>query len=141
MNQVDMKPLLAEVAKRHGFRLDSDDPGIAIVTLNQLILEVCMEQLCEAARTAVGEIERTGKKAETRAVAYIAQEVRPCVAAIREELQKDIDTARLRARETVVELNRVHRQMAPLRERWIGIGLIIGIALIAFGFWAGYIAR
>jgi hypothetical protein len=28
-----------------------------------------------------------------------------------------------------------------LRERWIGIGLIIGIALIAFGFWAGYIAR
>jgi hypothetical protein len=141
MNQVDMKPLLAELAKRHGFRLDSDDPGIAIVTLNQLVLEVCMEQLCVAARTAVDEIERTGKRAETRAVAYIAQEIKPCVAAIRGELQKDIDTARLRATETVVELNRAHRQTAPLREKWIGIGLIIGTALIAFAFWAGYIVR
>jgi hypothetical protein len=141
MNQVDMKPLLAELAKRHGFRLDSDDPGIAIVTLNQLVLEVCIEQLCVAARTAVDEIERTGKRAETRAVAYIAQEIKPCVAAIRDELQKDIDTARLRATETVVELNRAHRQTAPLREKWIGIGLIIGTALIALAFWAGYIVR
>lgn len=141
MNQIDMKPLLAEVAKRHGFRLDSDDPELAIVTLNQLVLELCMEQLCGVARTAVGEIERAGKRAETRAVAYIAEEIKPCVAAIRDGLQKDIDTARLRATETVVELNRSHRQAAPLREKWIGIGLIIGTALIAFAFWAGYIAH
>lgn len=141
MKHVDMKPLLAEVAKRHGFRLDSDDPEIAIVTLNQLVLEVCMEQLCEAARNAVGEIERTGKKTEARAVAYIAEEIKPCVAAIRDGLQKDIDTARLRATETVVELNRSYRQAGPLREKWIGIGLIIGTALVGFAFWAGYIAH
>ena len=140
--QIDIKVLLAEVAKRHGFRLDSDDPEIAIVTLNQLVLEACIEQLCTVGiGAAVGEIERVGRKAETRAVAYIAQEVKQCVAAIREELQKDIDSARLKAIETVQELNSAHLNASALREKWIGIGLVIAIGLVVLAFWAGYIAR
>jgi len=41
----------------------------------------------------------------------------------------------------VVELNSAHRQASALREKWIGIGLVIATVLVASAFWAGYIAR
>ena len=139
--EIDMKPLLAEVAKRHSFRLDSDDPEIAIVTLNQLVLEKCMEELLGRVRSAIAEIEKTGKRAETRAVAYIAEEVKECAVVVRQELQKDIEAARLRATATVVELNSAHRRTSAIREKWVAVGLIISTLLVGLAFWAGYIAR
>jgi hypothetical protein len=138
MNQLETKELLSEIAKRHGFRLDSDDPVIAIVSLNQLVLEKCAQELYDRVGTAIGNIDSTAKKAETRAVAYIAQEVKQCVATIRAELQKDIDSARIKARETVEELNSAHREEAM--EKWVTVGIIGAVILIALAFWAGALA-
>jgi hypothetical protein len=138
MSQIETKELLSEIAKRHGFRLDSDDPAIAIVSLNQLVLEKSMQELCDRVGTAIGNIESTAKKAETRAVAYIAQEVKQCVSTIRAELQKDIDAARLKARETLEELNSAHREEAM--EKWVTVGIIGAVILIALAFWAGALA-
>jgi hypothetical protein len=138
MSQIETKELLSEIAKRHGFRLDSDDPAIAIVSLNQLVLEKSAQELCDRVGTAIGNIDSTAKKAETRAVTYIAQEVKQCVATIRAELQKDIDAARLKARETVEELNSAHREEAM--EKWVSVGIIGAVILIALAFWAGALA-
>ena len=138
MSQIETKELLSEIAKRHGFRLDSDDPAIAIVSLNQLVLEKSAQELCARVGTAIGNIDSTAKKAETRAVAYIAQEVKQCVSTIGAELQKDIDAARLKARETVEELNSAHREEAM--EKWVTVGIIGAVILIALAFWAGALA-
>jgi hypothetical protein len=138
MSQIEIKELLSEIAKRYGFRLDSDDPAIAIVSLNQLVLERSTQELCDRVSTAIGNIDSTAKKAETRAVAYIAQEVKQCVSTIGAELQKDIDTARLKARETVEELNSAHREEAM--EKWVTVGIIGAVILIALAFWAGALA-
>src|SRR6201999_4620977 len=64
MSQIATKELLSEIAKRHGFRLDSDDPAIAIVSLNQLVFEKSVQELCDCVGAAVGNIESTAKKAE-----------------------------------------------------------------------------
>jgi hypothetical protein len=138
MIQLETRELLSEIAKRHGFRLDSDDPAIAIVSLNQLVLEKCAQELYDRVGIAIGTIDSTAKKAETRAVAYIAQEVKQCVATIRTELQKDIDAARIKARETVEELNSAHREEAM--EKWVTVGIIGAVVLIALAFWAGALA-
>lgn len=138
MSQLETKEMLSEIAKRHGFRLDSDDPAIAIVSLNHLVLEKCAQELYDRVSTAIGNIDSTAKKAETRAVAYIAQEVKQCVTTIRAELQKDIDAARLKARETVEELNSAHREEAM--EKWVTVGIIGAVILIALAFWAGALA-
>ena len=135
---IETKELLSEIAKRHGFRLDSDDPAIAIVSLNQLVLEKSTQELCDRVGTAIGNIDSTAKKAETRAVTYIAQEVKQCVSTIRAELQKDIDAARIKARETVEELNSAHREEAM--EKWVTVGIIGAVVLIALAFWAGALA-
>lgn len=69
----------------------------------------------------------------------LAQEVKQCASAIRVELQKDINTARVLATQTVMELNSAHRQAAM--EKWIAVGLISAVGLVAFAFWAGTFVR
>lgn len=58
--------LIAEVARTHGIAISRDDPVIAVVLLNQLILRRYLEEavapvaaaIREATREAVGEIEQ-----------------------------------------------------------------------------------
>jgi hypothetical protein len=56
MNLIETKMLVGEIAKRHGIRLDADDPAVAIVSLNELILEKCLQEICDHVRTAIGNL-------------------------------------------------------------------------------------
>jgi len=135
MSHIEAKMLVGEIAKRHGIRLDGDDPALAIVSLNELVLEKSMQELCDRVRSAIGDFDRGAQKAEARAGVFIAQEVKECARAIRQELQKDISFARLQATETVIELNSAHRQAGL--EKWVVVGLISAVILFGCGFWAG----
>jgi hypothetical protein len=42
---IDLKRLAAEVSIQHGIRIDSDDPMMAIVTLNRLVFEAAVAQV------------------------------------------------------------------------------------------------
>jgi hypothetical protein len=65
--------------------------------------------------------------------------VRECVAVVRGELQRDIDQARLNARELVGELHQVRSRRSTLR--WLSAGLLGGAVLFAGGFYAGMLVR
>ncbi len=69
----------------------------------------------------------------------IAQEVRESVASVRAEMQKDIGSARLDARELIHEL---HRAQSQSRRWWpIAFGLMAGTGLFAAGLFAGTFLR
>src|SRR5690348_3766091 len=96
MADFDFRRLAGEIATRHGIRLSTDDPALAIVTLNQLVLEETIKALGNQLRKTEESIDKAGLKVQARAGLILAQEVRQCASAIRQELQEDIDTASLR---------------------------------------------
>jgi hypothetical protein len=44
MDATEMKRLAAEVSVQHGIRIDPDDPIMAVVTLNRLVLEATLAE-------------------------------------------------------------------------------------------------
>ena len=42
MPQLDLRQLAAKVSIEHGIRVDPDDPIMAVVTLNRLVLELSL---------------------------------------------------------------------------------------------------
>ena len=52
MRQMDLKQLAAEVSIQHGIRVDPDDPMMAVVTLNRIVLEqTANDSLCKCIET------------------------------------------------------------------------------------------
>jgi hypothetical protein len=54
---------------------------------------------------------------------------------VREEIQKDIDSGRLHARELIVELNRAYSRSAV--RRWVAVGVIAASGLLVLGVTLG----
>ncbi|MGH7968980.1 MAG: hypothetical protein ACREIC_09675, partial [Limisphaerales bacterium] len=75
------------------------------------------------------------QKTETRAGKILAQQVKEAAAELRREMQRDIEDARLRASEIVLEVHRAHRKPAVIR--WGAAGLIAALALFGSGLWIG----
>ena len=59
--------LIAEVAARHNVFLKPDDPAIALVTMNQLILDDAMDSMHGQIRATIAEFHASMQKAEERA--------------------------------------------------------------------------
>src|SRR3954466_11535700 len=122
MDSAEIKRLAAEVSVQHGIRIDPDDPMMAVVTLNRLVLEAALSETLQSFRTASAEFNQAAERVQIRVGSAVAQEVRESAAAIREELQKDIDKARLSARELIVEAQRT--QSRHFLVCWIAIGVL-----------------
>jgi hypothetical protein len=132
---IDVHRLIGEVAARNGIRVEPDDPAFVLVTLNQLVLEDAIVQMCEQIRLGIAEFTETVHKTEARAGKILAVEVRESAAGIREELQRDVETARTGAREIIYELHRKHTRVALIR--W-GVGaIVLAAAMFAAGFCIG----
>ncbi len=64
---INVQRLIAEVAARHNLFLKPDDPAIALVTMNQLILHATVETVHEQVRVTIAEFDASIQKAEKRA--------------------------------------------------------------------------
>jgi hypothetical protein len=127
--------LIAEVAARHSVFLKPDDPAIALVTMNQLILDDAMESVHGQIRATIAEFHASMQKAEKRAGSILAQGVKESAVQMRQGLQNDIHIAGLKAREIVHLVNEAHRRPALIR--WSAVGLMAGALLFGGGVWLG----
>ncbi|HEX4167497.1 MAG TPA: hypothetical protein VHZ55_18685 [Bryobacteraceae bacterium] len=139
MDSTELRRLAAEASLQHGIRIDPDDPIMAVVTLNRLVLENVLSEGLRSIRTAAEEFTQAAERVQIRAGAAVGYDVRECVAAIRGELQKDIDEARLHACELVEELHRAQSRWSIVR--WIAVGILSGAVLFASGFYSGVFLR
>ena len=136
---IDIQRLIAEVAARHNVFLRPDDPGIALVTMNRLVLEDAMENIHAQIRGTIAEFHASMQRAERRAGSMLAQGVKESGAQMRQGLQNDIHIAGLKAREIVHLVNEAHRRPALIR--WSAVGLVAGALLFGGGVWLGTFLR
>jgi hypothetical protein len=132
---IDMRRLISEVAAQHNLFLKPDDPAIALVTMNKLILYDAMETLHEQIRATIAEFDASISKAEKRAGSILAEKVKESAAQMRQGFENDIHAAGLKAREIVHLVNEAHRRPALIR--WSAVGLIAGALLFGGGIWLG----
>lgn len=132
---LEISRLIAEVKEKDDVRILPGDPAFALVTLNQLTLEDLTNRLSESVRAGIVEFNETVRKTEARAGAGLAQQVKASAAVLRQEIQKDIDAARLNAAEAVRLIDHAHK-----RNLLICCGLVLVSALLAtfgVGVWVG----
>ena len=139
MRQLDLKQLAAKVSVEHGIRVDPDDPIMAVVTLNRLVLEQTANEIIEGLRSATREFEQAAESVQLRAGGLLAQRVRDCAAVLRQEIVKDINKASPRARKSTGDVGRADESHAV--QRWVAIGLFSGALLFGCGVWLGTMLR
>jgi Transcriptional activator TraM len=132
----DVKRLAAEISVQHGIRVDPDDPMMAVVTLNRLVLEQVAADIVERLQSAGREIQDAAEKVQLRAGSHLAREVRECASAIRQEM---IESARPTANQAATEMGRAN----PLLPRGRSLAVDVFLALVIFlsGFVLGNAVR
>jgi len=139
MRQLDLKQLAAKVSAEHGIRVDLDDPIMAVVTLNRLVLEQSANEIVEGVRSATREFEQAAENVQVRAGALVAQRVRDCVGVLRQEIATDIRNASTRGRTSIGDVGRADEHSAV--QRWVAIGLLSGAVLFGCGVLLGTMLR
>jgi hypothetical protein len=134
-----MKQLAAKVSVEHGIRVDPDDPIMAVVTLNRLVLEQAANEIVEEVRSATREFEQAAESVQLRAGGLLAQRVRECVGVLRQEMVKDIGKDSTRARKSIGKVGRTDESHAV--RRWVAIGLLSALAMFGCGVWLGSLLR
>lgn len=135
IDSIDVQQLIAEVAARHDVLIKANEPGIALVTMNRLVLEHSLETVHRHIRATIGEFDASVQKAEMRAARTLAQEVKQSALQLRQGLQNDIQIAGSKSLEFVHAANEANCR--PARIRWCAAGLIAGAALFGSGVWIG----
>jgi hypothetical protein len=136
---IDIQRLIAEVAAQNGVFLKRDDPAIALVTMNRLILDAAVAAVHAEIRGTIAEFHGSMQKAEKRAGGMLAQCFKESATQLRQGLQNDIHLAGLKAREIVHQVNEVNRRQALVR--WAAAGLISAVLLFGGGYWCGTLMR
>ena len=139
MRQLDLKQLAAKVSVEHGIRVDPDDPIMAVVTLNRLVLEQSANEIVEEVRSATREFEQAAENVQVRAGTLVAQRVRDCIGVLRQEIAKDIGNASTLGRMSIGDVGRADER--PAVQRWVAIGLLSGAVLFGCGVWLGTMLR
>ena len=135
MEQLDVKRITAEVAARHGVVLKPDDPALVLVTISECVLEQSFEPLEIRARALIAETDACFEDMQQRASAHLTDEVRSAARAIREEIHRDIQAAKLEANEAVFKMRASHSQSVV--RRWLAAGIVCAVALLLFGIALG----
>lgn len=106
MPYFDKKQLVGEMAERYGIRMDESDPALAIIGLNQLVLEESIQDICEQLRERIVEFEASAQKLETRAGQELATQVRQSASEIQKQLHSDVNTANYKMPRTAASIPR-----------------------------------
>src|ERR1035441_6024198 len=125
MPQLDLKQLAAKVSVEHGIRVDPDDPIMAVVTLNRLMLEQATNEIVAEVRAATREFEQAAEGIQVQASSFLAQRVRDCVSVLRQEVVKCIGNGSTQTLERIGAVGRAHEKAGV--QRWLAIGLLAGI--------------
>ena len=67
MADLNRGTLIEELARRCGIRLDSNDPAITIVIVNQLVLENAIEEFMDSIDSRLVKFEASVQKVEHQA--------------------------------------------------------------------------
>ena len=135
MRQLDLKQLAAKVSVEHGIRVDPDDPIMAVVTLNRLVLESATNEVVEGIRTATREFEQAVESVQVRAGSFLAERARDFASVLRQVAARNVGNGSIRAQE------RIGSDAKAIAQRWAVIGMLAGIALFGCGVWVGTILR
>jgi len=135
MRQLDLKELAAKVSVEHGIRVDHDDPIMAVVTLNRLVLELATNEVVEEIRIATREFEQAVESVQVRAGGILAERARDFVSVLRQEAARNVGNSSIQAQE------RIGTVAKALAQRWAVIGMLAGMALFGCGIWVGTILR
>ena len=135
MRQLDLKELAAKVSAEHHIRVDQDDPIMAVVTLNRLVLESATNEVVEEIRTATREFEQAVESVQVRAGGFLARRARDFVSVLRQEAARNAGNSSIQAQE------RIGTVAKAIAQRWAVIGMLAGMALFGFGVWVGAILR
>jgi len=131
----NVQRLIAEIVAQHGLLLKSDDAAFALVTMNRLVLEESLEAISSRVAEDLAQFQASAQWAHKRAASAIAEEVRRSTAALRDEIQRDINTARLRGVEIVQEVKTAYQQ--PMSNRKFAIVVPAALLLLLCGIWVG----
>jgi chromosomal replication initiation ATPase DnaA len=112
---------------------------MAVVTLNQLVFEQSVSVGVDRVASAVRELEQAADKVQARAGIVLAQEVRDCVASLRREMLKDMESAST-SRPSISAALADMLSIAAVR-KWIAVGLVFGAGLFSAGVWIGACQR
>ena len=132
---IDLKRLAAEVSVQHGIRVDPDDPMMVVVTLNRLVFEQAVGQVLERVQESVRDFETAADKVQVRAGGALAQEVRDCGLAMRQEVEKAIEDFRRAGANTPKDAAGVLSNGGG--HKWIVLGLALALSLFGLGIWVG----
>jgi hypothetical protein len=135
MLQMDIKKAVGELSTQYGIRIDANDPTIAVVLLNCLVLQHSANDLTNGVQTGLREFEEAVQRVQARAGQLVAAEFNDRVAALRGELQRDITLAGAKANEIVFRVEQASRH--PVMIRWATLGIVAGLLLFLTGLWFG----
>src|SRR5215469_7906814 len=136
MSSVDSKKLTAQVAARHGLLIREDDPAMALVTMNEMVLEQVLEKAQVELRGVLSEAEEGQKRSQQETAVWVQEEIGRAGGALRAQLLRDIDAGRLQAKELVVQLGQLYSRSAV--RRWVAIGIVSGLVLLLIGVGLGF---
>jgi hypothetical protein len=131
----NVQRLIAEVAAQHGLFLKPDDAAFALVTMNRLVLEESLEMIRSQIAADLAQFQASAQWAHKRAESAIAEEVSSSTAALRNEIQRDINTARLRAVEIVQEVKTAYQK--PMSNQKFTLAVLAALLLLLCGIWVG----
>jgi hypothetical protein len=131
----NVERLISAVAAEHRLVFKPDDAAFAIVTMNRLVLEESLEAIHTLVAADLAQFKETAQWAHRRAESAIEEEVRRSSRAIREELQRDLNNARLRAAEIVQEVKAAYQK--PLSQGNLALAVLLATILFLSGLWTG----
>jgi hypothetical protein len=136
MKPLDVKRITAAVAARHGMLLKADDPALVLVTINECVLAESFDQLEQRAQILLSEMDASFAKMQEGAATHLTEAARESAAAVREELQRDIQAAKLDASEALFKLQTAHSRTVVWR--WLAMGILSGVGLFLGGALIGW---
>ena len=136
MDAIDPKYIIAEIAARHGVKIDAKDPMMAVVTLNELVLMQLITPVIERIKAAGPEFEEAARRTQRLAGKALAESVMEAAFVLRTEIQNDIEGARLNASKLILELNEAHNRDSLFR--LVALSLMCAVIIFALGFWIGW---
>lgn len=136
MGSIDAKKLTAQVAARHGLLIREDDPAMALVTMNEIVLEQVLENAQVGLRGILSETEKGQKRSQQEAAVWVQEEIGRAGSALRVQLLRDIDAGRLQAKELVVKLAQLYSRSAV--RTWVALGIVSALILLLIGVGLGF---
>ncbi|MCZ2135868.1 MAG: hypothetical protein LC098_10650 [Burkholderiales bacterium] len=145
MQPIDVESIRLEVARRHGVMLGKDDPILAFVTVNELVLEAFLARAREASdelerrgaalmAQEVAAVKATAEKMIGGAASFFTQEVRKAADAAETSVSSSIER---RVAQAVAAADRAESVKRPayvaaaaaIAAAFLTIGLAIGVLL------------